>query len=137
MNEKLTLKLTQLFQIAIFCNLRNRFINALSNFGCRLRHLSLAKSEMKKTKKGENVDANVLAFDLFRPNYPVPLEVYGTHFELPNLGPIGSNGLANPRHFETPTAWFEERDDIRFEVVNKYQGEYFSAIQVCFQFFVD
>ena len=25
------------------------------------------------------------------------LEVYDNHFTLPNLGPIGSNGLANPR----------------------------------------
>ena len=25
------------------------------------------------------------------------LEVYDDHFVLPNLGPIGANGLANPR----------------------------------------
>ena len=30
------------------------------------------------------------------------LEVYDNHFILPNLGPIGSNGLANPRQ-ATPT----------------------------------
>ncbi|CAI6006840.1 unnamed protein product [Closterium sp. NIES-65] len=34
-------------------------------------------------------------------------EVYGGHFQLPELGPIGANGLANPRDFQTPTAWFE------------------------------
>jgi len=29
---------------------------------------------------------------------------------LPDLGPIGANGLANPRDFETPVAWFDDRD---------------------------
>jgi homogentisate 1,2-dioxygenase len=29
-------------------------------------------------------------------------ENYGAAFRLPDLGPIGSNGLANPRDFETP-----------------------------------
>lgn len=39
------------------------------------------------------------------------LEVYDNHFTLPDLGPIGANGLANPRDFETPTAWFEDIDN--------------------------
>jgi len=33
-------------------------------------------------------------------------ENYGLPLRLPELGPIGSNGLANPRDFETPVAWF-------------------------------
>ena len=48
-------------------------------------------------------------------------ENYGAPFRLPDLGPIGSNGLANPRDFETPAAWFEDRD-APFEVVQKYMG---------------
>ena len=36
------------------------------------------------------------------------LELYEGHFELPNLGPIGANGLANPRDFLYPTAAFED-----------------------------
>lgn len=36
------------------------------------------------------------------------LEVYDGHFSLPDLGPIGANGLANPRDFETPVAWFDD-----------------------------
>lgn len=40
------------------------------------------------------------------------LEVYDNHFKLPDLGPIGANGLANPRDFQTPVAWFENRDVI-------------------------
>lgn len=68
--------------------------------------------------------------DVSEPSRGYILEVFGTHFQLPDLGPIGANGLANPRHFETPTAWFEDREGIRFEVINKYQGHYFSAVQV-------
>ncbi|HVL79096.1 MAG TPA: homogentisate 1,2-dioxygenase [Sphingomicrobium sp.] len=48
-------------------------------------------------------------------------ENYGLPFRLPDLGPIGANGLANPRDFETPTAWFEDCDD-ETEVIQKYLG---------------
>ncbi len=48
-------------------------------------------------------------------------ENYGGLFRLPDLGPIGANGLANPRDFETPVARFEDRDE-RFEIIQKYQG---------------
>ena len=48
-------------------------------------------------------------------------ENYGAPFRLPDLGPIGSNGLANPRDFETPHAWFEDRDEA-CEIVQKFQG---------------
>jgi homogentisate 1,2-dioxygenase len=36
-------------------------------------------------------------------------EVFNGAFELPPLGAIGANGLSNPRDFETPVAWFEDR----------------------------
>mmetsp|Transcript_71898 Transcript_71898/g.123529 ORF Transcript_71898/g.123529 Transcript_71898/m.123529 type:complete len:360 (+) Transcript_71898:1-1080(+) len=55
------------------------------------------------------------------------LELYEGHFELPELGPIGSNGLANPRDFLYPKAWFEDRDCASFTVVNKFGGELFAA----------
>jgi len=48
-------------------------------------------------------------------------ENHGTPFRLPDLGPIGSNGLANPRDFETPAAWFEDREG-DFELVQKFLG---------------
>ena len=48
-------------------------------------------------------------------------ENYGAPFRLPDLGPIGSNGLANPRDFETPAAWFEDKDEPT-EVVQKSLG---------------
>jgi len=48
-------------------------------------------------------------------------ENHGAPFRLPDLGPIGSNGLANPRDFETPVAWFEDVEG-EFELVQKYLG---------------
>ncbi|AKQ41714.1 Homogentisate 1, 2-dioxygenase [Aurantiacibacter atlanticus] len=48
-------------------------------------------------------------------------ENFGVPFCLPDLGPIGANGLASPRDFEAPVAWFEDRDE-PFEVVQKFNG---------------
>jgi homogentisate 1,2-dioxygenase len=48
-------------------------------------------------------------------------ENYGAHFRLPELGPIGANGLANPRDFLTPVAAYEEREG-DFRIVAKFQG---------------
>ena len=48
-------------------------------------------------------------------------ENYGAQLRLPDLGPIGANGLANPRDFETPVAWYEDRDG-EFEQVCKFGG---------------
>jgi homogentisate 1,2-dioxygenase len=48
-------------------------------------------------------------------------ENHGAVFRLPDLGQIGSNGLANPRDFETPVAWFEDKDEPT-EVIQKSLG---------------
>jgi homogentisate 1,2-dioxygenase len=48
-------------------------------------------------------------------------ENYGLPFRLPELGPIGANGLANPRDFESPVAWFEDKDEPT-EVIQKSLG---------------
>uniref|UniRef100_A0A914KG53 Homogentisate 1,2-dioxygenase n=1 Tax=Meloidogyne incognita TaxID=6306 RepID=A0A914KG53_MELIC len=56
------------------------------------------------------------------------LEVFGSHFQLPDLGPIGANGLANPHCFQIPTAWFEEKD-VPFKIINKFQGLLYEAKQ--------
>src|SRR3546814_1529191 len=40
---------------------------------------------------------------------------------LCRCGPVGANGLANSRDCETPSAWFEDRDD-PCEVVQKFLG---------------
>eukprot|EP01134_Creolimax_fragrantissima_P003529 CFRG3529T1 len=36
-------------------------------------------------------------------------EVFGVHFKIPDLGPIGANGLAAPRDFLTPVAAYEKQ----------------------------
>ncbi len=48
-------------------------------------------------------------------------ENYGAMFRLPDLGPIGANGLANPRDFQTPHAAYEDRDG-NFTVISKFCG---------------
>ena len=48
-------------------------------------------------------------------------ENQGAPFRLPDLGPIGANGLANPRDFETPVAAFEDEDG-NYEVIQKFLG---------------
>ena len=53
-------------------------------------------------------------------------ESFGAPMRLPDLGPIGSNGLANPRDFQTPVAWFEDRAG-EMELVAKFCGELWSA----------
>src|SRR6476620_11532399 len=48
-------------------------------------------------------------------------ENHGPPLRLPDLGPIGANGLASPRDFETPVAWFEDKDEPT-EVIQKSLG---------------
>jgi homogentisate 1,2-dioxygenase len=53
-------------------------------------------------------------------------ENHGAPFRLPELGPIGSNGLANARDFEVPVAAFEEVDR-PCELIQKYLGSLWST----------
>ena len=53
-------------------------------------------------------------------------ENHGALLRLPDLGPIGANGLANPRDFVTPVAWYEDREG-SFELVAKFMGNLWSA----------
>jgi homogentisate 1,2-dioxygenase len=53
-------------------------------------------------------------------------ENYGAQFRLPELGPIGSNALANIRDFEAPVAWFEDVDT-PVRCVQKYAGRFWET----------
>ncbi len=53
-------------------------------------------------------------------------ENYGALLRLPELGPIGSNGLANPRDFLSPVAAYEEIDQT-VELTTKFQGNLWSC----------
>lgn len=50
----------------------------------------------------------------------------GAPFRLPDLGPIGSNGLANPRDFLTPVATYEDLEG-DFELIAKFGGHLWTA----------
>nr|XP_023024542.1 homogentisate 1,2-dioxygenase [Leptinotarsa decemlineata] len=66
--------------------------------------------------------------EVSQPSRGYVLEVFGQHFVLPDLGPIGANGLANPRDFLTPVAHYEDVSD-NYEIVSKYQGKLFVCEQ--------
>ncbi|TYQ19947.1 UNVERIFIED_ORG: homogentisate 1,2-dioxygenase [Zoogloea ramigera] len=53
-------------------------------------------------------------------------ENFGALLRLPDLGPIGSNGLANPRDFLTPCAHYEDMEG-DFELVAKFCGNLWRA----------
>lgn len=49
-------------------------------------------------------------------------EIFSGHFEIPDLGPIGANGLAHARDFKAPVAHYEE-GAVDYEIVYKFDGE--------------
>ncbi|MBS0432551.1 MAG: homogentisate 1,2-dioxygenase [Proteobacteria bacterium] len=53
-------------------------------------------------------------------------ENFGALLRLPDLGPIGSNGLANPRDFEAPCAAYEDVEG-DCELIAKFQGRLWRA----------
>ncbi|HMN80081.1 MAG TPA: homogentisate 1,2-dioxygenase [Burkholderiaceae bacterium] len=53
-------------------------------------------------------------------------ENFGAPLRLPDLGVIGSNGLANPRDFLAPVAAYEDREG-SFELVSKFMGNLWRA----------
>lgn len=56
------------------------------------------------------------------------LELFEGHFQLPELGPIGSNCLANTRDFQAPVAFYED-DQSPWCVTAKFGGQLFDARQ--------
>lgn len=54
------------------------------------------------------------------------LEIFKGHFQLPELGPLGANGLANSRDFEIPSAYFEDRSCL-FTIYQKFIGKLFTT----------
>lgn len=51
----------------------------------------------------------------------------GAPLRLPELGPIGANGLANPRHFLYPIASFEKTNTHDHEIICKYQNHFWES----------
>ncbi|KAK0313234.1 hypothetical protein LTR82_013666 [Friedmanniomyces endolithicus] len=57
------------------------------------------------------------------------LELYQGHFQLPELGPIGANGLANVRDFQAPIAAFDDDTETEHTLLAKFAGHLFAAKQ--------
>jgi len=55
-------------------------------------------------------------------------ENHGAPFRLPELGPIGSNGLANPRDFVAPAAAFEAEPG-PYEMIRRFGGRSWRCVQ--------
>lgn len=55
-------------------------------------------------------------------------ENFSAPFGLPGLGPIGANGLANPRDFQFPVAWFEEKET-PCRLIAKFNGNLWETTQ--------
>lgn len=51
-------------------------------------------------------------------------EIWGSRWELPDLGPLGGHGLANPRDFLHPVAYIDENLHEDWSIVNKANGLY-------------
>lgn len=64
--------------------------------------------------------------ELEEPSRGYICENYGLPFRLPDLGPIGANGLANPRDFLAPVAAYEDAEG-DFRVVAKFLGRMWEA----------
>jgi len=56
------------------------------------------------------------------------LEIWGSRFELPELGPLGANGLANARDFLYPKAFYEI-DSKEWKIVYKLGSKFFYTTQ--------
>lgn len=55
-------------------------------------------------------------------------ELFSGHYDLPELGPVGSNGMALPRDFESPVASFDI-DENPWQITYKLAG----TLQTCHQ----
>ena len=62
--------------------------------------------------------------NISEPSRGYVLEVFSGHFEIPSLGPIGANGLANTRDFVTPVAAFVDVEEPH-TLINKFGGSLF------------
>ena len=114
------------------CSMRRVFVNAdgemlivpqqgALDITTELGRLHVAPGEIALLPRG-------LAFSVAvqGPTRAYVCENYGAPFRLPELGPIGSNGLANARDFRAPVAAFEA--DVRpMEMVRKFGGQLWRA----------
>jgi len=85
-------------------------------------HLSVKSGEIAVIPRGMKFQASPV--EGYADGYLC--ENYGANFRLPSLGPIGANGLANPRNFLSPVATYEDKTG-KFKLVTKFQGGLWEA----------
>lgn len=86
--------------------------------------LIVAPGEIVVLPRGVKFQVNLKGSGGFARGYIC--ENHGAPFELPSLGPIGANGLANPRDFKAPVARYsEERGE--FVLYAKFSEELWCA----------
>ena len=92
-----------------------------------LGHLLVRPNEICVIPRGIRYRVNLNADEPIRGYI---LELYQGHFALPELGPIGSNCLANARDFQAPVASFtEDHTNTSWTIYGKFGGSLFSAVQ--------
>ena len=84
-------------------------------------HLNIVPGEIAVIPRGVRFRVDVDA-----PVRGYICENYGSAFRLPDLGPIGSNGLANPRDFLSPVAAFEDISEPT-TLIAKFSGQLWST----------
>ncbi|MFS4460339.1 homogentisate 1,2-dioxygenase [Bdellovibrio sp. HCB2-146] len=86
--------------------------------------MDVEPGEIAVVPRGMKFQVNPLAANVNCKGYVG--ENFGNPFRLPDLGPIGANGLAHRRHFLTPVAAFEDQEG-SFELIGKFNNEFWSA----------
>ena len=107
-----------------FCNNDGDFLfvpyQGAVEIATELGHLRVSPGQIAVIPRG--IVYNVKNLDDFCAGYI--LENYGLHFRLPYLGPIGSNGLANPRDFQYPIAKFYDKRG-NYSIITKLAAQFF------------
>jgi homogentisate 1,2-dioxygenase len=115
----------------VFCNSDGDFLFVPQEKTLLIRtemgELSISPGSIAVIPRGITFSINQIKEEIGHSSRGYFVENYsGQHFRLPELGPIGSNGLAQPRDFLYPIAKYEYTTDSNYTVVQKYCGEFFS-----------
>lgn len=87
-------------------------------------HLYVQPGEICVIQRGQRFKVKVEG-----PTRGYILEIWGANFELPELGPLGANGLANARDFLHPVAAYDITKDDPWQSVYKLGGKFFTSSQ--------
>jgi hypothetical protein len=106
------------------------FSKGVLDIRTELGHLLVRPNEICVIPRG-------IRYNMLLPEGPVrgyALELYQGRYTLPNLGPLGSFGLANARDFQVPVALFDEDTENTYRIIAKFNNNLFVATQDHTQF---